>query len=112
MKPLLRWCCLAGTFTLFVVAFGFFDSELTEVRRWVGCGLIVVSMAIALPAMLRLSNDWSRLKPEHDVDLAFLQIMLSLAFLGAAFLLGGNAAALFARLMTPAAKFLPLFTRS
>jgi uncharacterized membrane protein len=99
MKRVFWSAGLVATFAVLVVAFGYLDAALAEERRWLGCLLIVAGLAIAVPAILRLIEDWPRLKPEHSVDLAFVQIALAVAVLSLACVLGGR----------PEAFLLPLF---
>src|SRR5438045_3956747 len=106
MKTVFR--CLAATaaFGLVAFAFGYFDTELTDERRWSGCGLIVVGIALAWPALVRLADDWPRLKPQHDVDLAFVQVGFSVAILVVACFMGGRFGAALAPLIEPTPKLI------
>lgn len=104
MKMTLRLLAAAGTFALLAFAFGYFDAELDDLRRLGGCSLIVVGMSLAWPALVRLAEDWPRLKPQHNVDLAFVQIGLSIAVLIIACMMGGRFAARFAPLVDPMPK--------
>jgi uncharacterized membrane protein len=90
-------------FSLFAFVFGYFDSDLTDVRRWIGCGLIVAGMVTAFPAVVRLVDDWPRLKPQHNVDVAFLQIGVAVVVLTIACMLGGR----FGAFVAPFAEPLP-----
>ena len=69
---------------------GYFDPELTDERRLFGFSLIVGALTLAWPAVIRMAADWPRMKPLHNVDLAFIQIGLALGILVVAFLLGGR----------------------
>lgn len=97
---------LAGliAFCLLAFVFGYFDSELSEGRRWTGCILIVAGMVIAWPAVVRLADDWPRLKPRHNVDLAFAQIGFSMVVLVVACLMGGRCKPVFDPLLEPTPK--------
>jgi hypothetical protein len=101
MKTLLQLLGAAATLGVLAFAFGYFDPELADVRRWVGAGLIVASMATTWPAVSRLAEDWPRLKPQHNVDVAFAQIGLGVAALTLACLMGGRAGAFLAPLVEP-----------
>ena len=54
-------------------------------------------------------DDWPRLKPQYNVDLAFIQIGIGVAILTVAFLMGGRVGALMAPLTaeTPKATAAP-----
>jgi len=104
VKSVLFYLGVIGAFGLLAFAFGYFDTELAEARRWLGFGMIVVGIAITLPAVFRLAEDWPRMKPRHNVDLAFVQIGLGVAVLSIACLMGGRAGALFAPLVEPTPK--------
>jgi MFS family permease len=82
------WLLVA--FGLFAAAFGYFDDQLDDVRRYFGCALILAGIGIVVPALLRLIDDWPRLKPVHNVDRAFAQVMLGLIVLSLAGVLGGR----------------------
>ena len=82
------WLLMA--FGLFAAAFGYFDDQLDDVRRYFGCALILAGIGIVVPALLRLIDDWPRLKPVHNVDRAFAQVMLGLMILSLAGALGGR----------------------
>jgi uncharacterized membrane protein len=92
-----------------VLAFlaGYFDPELADERRWLGAGLIVTGVAIAWPAVMRIVEDWPRMKPRYNVDLAFVQIGLGIAILVAAFMLGGRLGAFVSPLSKPAPNYAP-----
>ncbi|MCX6954379.1 MAG: hypothetical protein NTV51_19685 [Verrucomicrobia bacterium] len=107
MKTSFRLLAAAGIFALLAFAFGYFDEELGDERRWVGAGLILVGMAVAWPALRRLAEDWPRLKPQYNVDLAFAQLALSAAILVGACLLGGR----FGATMMPLVKPTPQLTQ-
>lgn len=101
MKTALRLLAAAAIFGLLVFAFGYFDEELSDERRWGGLALIVASLAIAWPALQRLIEDWPRLKPQYNVDATFALLGLSLAMLVIACMMGGRFAAKFAPLSNP-----------
>ena len=106
MKTVFRLLGAAALFVVLVFAFGYFDPALTDERRWLGCGLIVASMATAWPAVLRLAEDWPRMKPKHNVELAFAQIFLGVAALAIACLMGGRVSSF----MEPLVKPTPIIT--
>ena len=91
-------------FAVMVIAFGYLDDELDPTRRIAGCVLIAVGIAIAIPAMARLREDWPRLKPVHNVDLAFVQIMVAAGVLWFAWAMGGRAPAFIEPLINPVPK--------
>ena len=104
MKSLLFYLSIAGSYSLLALLFGYFDIDLAEERRWIGLGLILVGIATMLPAGRRLIEDWPRMKPRHNVDLAFVQIGFGVVVLCIACLMGGRAAAFFAPLTEPTPK--------
>ena len=106
VKSVLFYFGVISAFGLLAFAFGYFDAELAEARRWLGFGMIVGGIAITLPAVLRLAEDWPRMKPRHNVDLAFGQIGLGVAVLSLACLMGGRAGAFFAPLVNPTPKLI------
>jgi uncharacterized membrane protein len=91
-------------FGLLAFFFGYFDAELTDERRWLGYGLIVAGMVTAFPAIVRLIDDWPKLKPQHNTDLAFVQIGVAVAVLTVACMLGGRFGAFLAPLAEPLPK--------
>jgi uncharacterized membrane protein len=93
-------------FGLLAFVFGYFDAELADVRRWIGFALIVAGITTAFPAIARLVDDWPRLKPQHNVDVAFLQIGIAVVVLTVACMLGGRIGAF----MAPFAEPLPKLT--
>jgi 4-hydroxybenzoate polyprenyltransferase len=95
------------TFGLLAVAFGYLDDELDDVRRLFGCTLILIGLVIVVPATLRLASDWPRMKPQHNVDLAFVQIAVGIAVLWVACALGGRAQAFMAPFGKPLPKAIP-----
>jgi Kef-type K+ transport system membrane component KefB len=101
LKPAYLYLAVVAFFAVLFVAFGYLDDDLPVERRFYGSALIIVGMTIALPAMKRLKEDWSRLKPLHSVDLAFLQVTAGIAVLTVACLLGGKAQKAFAPLFNP-----------
>lgn len=106
MKPVYSYSILVAVFGLLVYTFGYFDADLPDERRYAGCAVIIIGISIALPALERLAADWSRLKPEHSVDLAFLQIMLSAAVLSIACLMGGRSLSAFRSFTAPTPQLL------
>lgn len=86
---------------------GYFDPELSDERRWLGWSLIVAAIVIAWPAVARMVADWPRMKPQHNVDLAFIQIGVGVVILTVAFFLGGRAGAFLAPLVEPPPKAMP-----
>jgi uncharacterized membrane protein len=106
MKTVFSILGVVATFGLLAFVFGYFDTELTDERRWIGCGLIVAGMATAFPAIARLVDDWPRLKPQHNVDVAFLQIGVAVVVLTIACMLGGR----FGAFIAPFAEPLPKLT--
>ena len=80
----------AATLGMLAFASGYFDADVTDERRWIGCGLIVTGIATGWPAVLRLVDDWPRMKPQPNVELAFLQISVAVAVLIIASMLGGR----------------------
>jgi drug/metabolite transporter (DMT)-like permease len=105
-KAILWYAGLILTFAVFVIAFGYLDDELNEGRRWFGLALIIAGMAIVIPAARRLISDWPRMKPRHNVDVAFVQIMFGIAMLWVACLLGGRAEAFLAPILKPTPQML------
>jgi drug/metabolite transporter (DMT)-like permease len=103
-KAILWYAGLILTFAVFVIAFGYLDGELNEGRRWFGLALIAAGMAIVIPAARRLISDWPRMKPRHNVDVAFVQIIFGISILWVACLLGGRAEAFLAPLLHPTPK--------
>jgi len=101
MKTLFSIFGVVATFGVLAFAFGYFDMELTDTRRWIGCGLIIAGMAAGWPAIGRLAEDWPRLKPKHDVDLAFIQIGVGVVVLTFACMLGGRFGAFVSPLTEP-----------
>lgn len=96
---------LAAALVVLIGAAGYFDRELDSLRRWTGCGLLVAGVAMIIPATRRLAEDWPRLKPIHNTDVAFLQIMLGVVMIGVASMLGGRADAFFSPLLQPTPQF-------
>ena len=86
---------------LLTAAFGYFDPGLAAVRRLIGCGLIVAGVALAMPAMWRLVDDWPRAKPQHSLDVAFTHIALAVVVLCIALLISNRSEALAARFSEP-----------
>lgn len=104
MKTVFGFLAAVGAFGVFAFAFGYFDADLADDRRWFGYALIVAAMITAWPAVLRLAEDWPRLKPQHSVELAFLQIGLGLFVLTAAGMLGGRFGAFLEPMVRPTPK--------
>src|SRR2546430_1553070 len=90
MKVLLWIVGPLALIVLFAFFAGYFDPELTEDRRLYGCSMIIAGIALALPAVIRVADDWPRMKPQHNVDLAFIQIGGAVVILTVALLLGGR----------------------
>lgn len=103
-KTALGGLAALAIFALLAFVFGYFDAELGDERRSTGLGLIITGMSIAWPAMRRLAEDWPRLKPQHNVDLAFAQIGFAGVILLVACLLGGRFGATFTPLVEPTPK--------
>lgn len=112
MKPVYSYSALISVFALLVYAFGYFDADLPDERRYAGCAVIIIGISIALPALERLAADWSRLKPQHSVDLAFVQIMLGIVVLGVACVIGGRPLSTFRTLAQPTPQLLAAPDRS
>lgn len=106
LKPAYFYSALVAVFAVLYFAFGYLDADLAVERRWFGCALIISGMGIVLPALRRLADDWSRLKPEHSVDLAFLQVSLGVGVLVCACVMGGRLDASIARLRDPTPNWL------
>ena len=104
MKIVWRSLGAMAAFGLFALFFGYFDEDLTDLRRWSGCALIVGSMAIAWSAVRRLAEDWPRAKPQHNADLLFAQLAFGFAMLASAFFMGGRVSGALARLSEPLPK--------
>ena len=81
--------------------FGYLDENLDDLRRFLGLVVLVGGIAIVVHAALRLAEDWPRLKPVHDVDLAFVQVVAGIGVLALAFVLGGRPGAYFRPLLEP-----------
>lgn len=88
-------------FALLAGAFGYLDEALSDERRWLGFALIIVGLLLVAHAGARLWSDWPKMKPEHNTDLAFCQIMLGVVILSAASLFGGRPENIAARLLAP-----------
>lgn len=106
LKPVYLYPAVAVLFGLLYFAFGYLDADLAAERCWFGCALIIIGLSIALPAVRRLLDDWPRLKPEHSVDLAFLQVTLGVVVLAFACVMGGRLDASIARLRDPTPNWL------
>jgi hypothetical protein len=82
-------------------AFGYLDENLDDLRRVVGLFVLVGGIATVVHAALRLAEDWPRLKPVHDIDLAFVQIAAGIGVLMLACVLGGRPGAYFRPFLEP-----------
>ncbi|PTY07147.1 hypothetical protein DB347_07490 [Opitutaceae bacterium EW11] len=70
--------------------FGYWREELGPGAWFWGMVSLFAGIVLVLTAALRLISDWRRMKPEHSVDLAFLQIFSGVACLSLACYLGGG----------------------